>query len=1282
MLKKSLLRFYQAAFDIIGFLTVAFLLAIVVTQYYFLPRVDQYRESIETKLTETIGQKVSIGEIYAKWDGINPHLTIFNLKTYDKDNQEVLNLEHVEATFSWTSLLTWSPRMSSIEILRPDLTIHRETDGTVYVAGISMNGPSRPDFPNWLLKQANFTVRDADIIWQDDYRNAPTLELNHLDLHLNNPVWDQIRGAHRFRLVATPSTGSSKPIDIRGHVFGRDVSHLESWHGTLYAKIEETDMTVWKKWVDYPIDLIQGEGLAQFWMEFANHRVTQLTGDLALDNLVAKLSYRGLKEQDGTRFNHLSGRVKWTQLDHGTQIEGENLNLTTSDNLSLHQGSFSIIDQTNSKHHIVNGQIKLGDIKLDTLSHFLGYFETSSELENAMTATNPSGKLANLLLTWNWEDDNLTHYALNTQFNHLTLNPYTPFHIPGFSNLSGALKMDEAKGQVNLNAQNATFTFPGILRWPVPADSIAGQLSWSFKNNDFNLDITRVDVISPHFKGEAHGKYLGKNGSSGFIDIVAHVRDVDVKNGRFYYPLTISNDTRNWLDTSLLSGHGDQADLILRGPLNEFPWPQNKDGLFKVTGKATHAVIDHSDGWPKLEDVNLDLLFEGKRMEINVNAGHALGNIIKKAKVIIPDLTADENVLDVIGEAQGPLLEGVKYINNSPIKKLANGFTDDLKATGTAKLNLNLHIPLSHLDNTKFKGSYEINNGTLTTSGVPELSKLNGPITFTESSLTVSNMSCSIYGGPANFSVSTDKNRVVVVNAKGHLIDAGLKKAFGGLFPEGLSGGSDWIAKAQISNKLSDVIIRSNLVGLSSSLPAPLTKDANDPLQLLIERKQTNANQDTVKLNLGNIVNAKLLRSIQNGNTKIDRGEVAISTPLENTIPKGLYLHGNFDTFNLDAWSNQFNKNGNSNSDSSVPFNHVEITANRMDAFGRRINEVKLNLVPMDTNWLINLKSNEVTGDIRWNPDGNGKISATLSNFIYPELAPVSIKNSDTSSTANNKKYPALDITAESFEFNRKKFGHMELQAKEQLGNWGIDKLKFTSPEGTLTANGEWNNWKSKPNTQIRFNWEISDLGKMLKRLNYGDLISGGSAELSGQLRWPGSPSEFDYPNLSGNMKLYAKKGVVLKVEPGVGRLFSVLSLQKLPQRFTLDFKDLFSSGFPFDEISGDVSITKGIMHSDNFKMDGAAAKVEIKGDTDLDKEALHLSVKATPKLSDTFALSTCAGGPAVCLSVFIAQKILKDPLNKLAQTEYKIGGTWSDPKDESSKESAGDKKPILPLGQ
>lgn len=59
-------------------------------------------------------------------------------------------------------------------------------------------------------------------------------------------------------------------------------------------------------------------------------------------------------------------------------------------------------------------------------------------------------------------------------------------------------------------------------------------------------------------------------------------------------------------------------------------------------------------------------------------------------------------------------------------------------------------------------------------------------------------------------------------------------------------------------------------------------------------------------------------------------------------------------------------------------------------------------------------------------------------------------------------------------------------------------------------------------------------------------------------------PSQPDYPSMTGQIHLDVETGQFLKAEPGF-KLLSVLSLQSLPRRLNLDFRDVFSDGFAFD---------------------------------------------------------------------------------------------------------------------
>ena len=328
------------------------------------------------------------------------------------------------------------------------------------------------------------------------------------------------------------------------------------------------------------------------------------------------------------------------------------------------------------------------------------------------------------------------------------------------------------------------------------------------------------------------------------------------------------------------------------------------------------------------------------------------------------------------------------------------------------------------------------------------------------------------------------------------------------------------------------------------------------------------------------------------------------------------------------------------------------------------------------------IESQEITGSAEWQSAGAGKIIARLKNLTVPTSSEAKVA-AKKDFRKLGKGYPALDVVAENFQLGNKNLGNLELNAFETGDNWTIQKLKITNPDSTLLADGTWHNWTRNPNTKLKFTLNVDNIGNTLKRFGQPDTVKGGEAAIVGQLEWSGSPHEFETDGLNGYFKLEATKGQILKVKPGVGRLFGLLTLQSLPRRLSLDFKDLFSDGFAFDKISANAKIDHGIMRSDDFFMTGPAAETTIKGETNLKTETQRLHVKVTPHISDSLSLVALAGGPIAGAAAFVAQKILKDPFNKIISSEYIITGTWDKPVEiESEKDGAqklNSKSPLSP---
>ena len=86
-------------------------------------------------------------------------------------------------------------------------------------------------------------------------------------------------------------------------------------------------------------------------------------------------------------------------------------------------------------------------------------------------------------------------------------------------------------------------------------------------------------------------------------------------------------------------------------------------------------------------------------------------------------------------------------------------------------------------------------------------------------------------------------------------------------------------------------------------------------------------------------------------------------------------------------------------------------------------------------------------------------------------------------------------------------------------------------------------------------------------------------------------------------------------------------------------------------------------MKTDNFRIQGPAARVAMSGEVDLAKESQRLRVRIVPSLSDSVSIAgALIGGPVAGVATILAQKILKDPLDQIFAYEYNVTGTWTEP--------------------
>ncbi|MDP2694885.1 MAG: AsmA-like C-terminal region-containing protein, partial [Gallionella sp.] len=483
--------------------------------------------------------------------------------------------------------------------------------------------------------------------------------------------------------------------------------------------------------------------------------------------------------------------------------------------------------------------------------------------------------------------------------------------------------------------------------------------------------------------------------------------------------------------------------------------------------------------------------------------------------------------------------------------------------------------------------------------------------------------------------------------------------------------------------------------------------------------------QDVITAQLGKLLSARLVRREENGAMVVRRGVInfggenfsgrnrpgtrrlleqlgAIDSPRSRGGPStalrtGIWLSGSLPELSLQGWGDLLGAAGGM--DGGVPIAGADLVIGKVSGFGLHIDDLNIDAGKRGDGLFARLSGSALNGEVEWQPRGEGKLTARLQNLLWEgdDLAATSPVQPVQPASVSPGSLPALQVAIENLQMGGKQVGRLELVGHPDGDDWRLRRLNLVNPDGSMVGDGVWrggqadgmtrcaqasgagmpsprllpqsagcasNVSEAGTKTQADLLLQISDAGKILARSGYPGTVKGGSGKLAANLSWAGNPGEFNYASLDGSLKLDTSKGQFLKMDPGIGKLLGILSLQALPKRITLDFTDVFSDGFQFDNINGNATIRHGVMDTQDFHIDGSSAKVTMKGSVDLNSETQNLRVRILPTLGDSVSLlGAFAAGPVVGIGSLIVNKVLGNPLDKLVSFEYNVSGTWSDPK-------------------
>ena len=1244
-LKHGSLWIYRAATYAVLIVGLGFFALVIGLRYLVLPHIDDYREPIAQTITRSVGQRVTIGSITASWQGYRPELNLMDVKVFGTDGQPALVLDRVETVLSWLSMLSAEWRFDSLAVYGPELEVKRDAAGVLWIAGIAMLPQDRAGggFGDWLLAQRQVLVRDATITWLDEFRSAPKLRLDKVNFRL-----DRDGDVHRFGLTAVPPAQIASPIAVRGEFVGRDVREVQLWNGKVFAEISYADLALAQAWIPAPLELASGLGSLRIWLELNGTRLGAATADVRLVNVQTRLA----SNLPGLVLSQVQGRLGWKQRGDRTEISAVSFGFTAADGLKLAPTQFTYA-HSDPAGGVRHSELHLSGLDLKPVAQLAEFLPFDAALRGRLARTAPTGTIEDARFSWDGDWGTGQPYSAKVRFAAMAARPDGA--LPGFRGVSGQVDANEHGGTASLKATDAEVELPKIFSEPLPLDYLAANAGWTFRDGAVDLAIKNATFTNEHLAGSVAGAYRSAAEGRGSVDLSGMLVRVDARQLWRYMPVS-APITQAWLKRALLAGESRDTRFRIKGSLKDFPFAGDKNSLFEVTTKASGVTIDYANGWPPVTNLNGDVIVRGSRMDLRSRSGAVLGLQLSDVQASIAELGKHDEHLLIKGVVQGATSDFLRFAAVTPVAGRIDRFTSEMKAVGPARLDVELDLPLHRIKESAVKGELTVQNNQVTLDArLPPFEQFGARIAFTERSFNVREGRALMFGAPLSFDASDQADDGITGSIAGTLDVNQARAVWKHPALAFLDGRTSWRGTIGVRNKIATLRFDSNLTGLSSTLPPPFAKTAAASLPLSVELRERPERQGVLAIDLDKVASAHLLLDSK-APGGVSRGMVSLGSPAALPASDGLWIRGNIDLVDADAWQRLLS---GGSGDSQPGLAGVDLQIGILDINRRRFHDLKVDATRQDAGWQATLAGREIAGQVSWTSDGDGKLAARLTKFVLP-LITTQIQ-AGRPGPAIERHLPSMDLVADSFTYEGKDLGRLAVLAQPEPSGWELRRLEIANPESKFAMMGRWAIGETS-RTDVTVRLDVSDVGKFFARLGWPDSVQGGTATLEGPIAWSGNPTRFDIPSLSGQLILEAKGGRFRQIEPGVAKLLGILSLQALPRRVTLDFRDVFSKGFSFDRISANLNIAAGVADTQDFLMEGSAARVAITGQVDLARETQNLVVRVTPSLSESIAIAGAIVNPAIGVAALIAQKLLKDPFSQFASFDYSVAGTWADP--------------------
>ena len=1238
--------------------------------HLWLPTLAERKGEIESYISATLGNPVTLSALDTYWDGLNPGMRVRGLRVQSAaTGQQAIRLKEMRLSLGWWPLLTGRIEINSLVLVEPSLTVERQPDGRLRISGLETAATptsTDTDFTQLLLSQKEMIIENGELRWLDRRAgvDAESLSVKRVYIDLRNDG-DRHRLEFRADFPRDLCADCRVSADIRGNPFRE-----ATWRGEIGVQARALSLHGLPRIVREPLPPgLAGRFDLRLTSQWRNARPEAVEGRIAVSGLSLPLP----GETQSLALQALDARLKWNGNAEAWRLDlsGLRLGLTRA----AWQAGRLRLDVRPERLRFEVEHVDVAD-----LAAFTAAFPREHALLGWLRAAQPTGGLNRLRLELAGPVKVPTGYNVEAELRDIRFAAHE--RVPGMQGLSGQLSLSKDDGEFRLDSSELRVALPRIFKEPLSMQHLSSRIRW--RQNPEDWFVQAQDIVLNARDGRARGDVELRVPKDATISPVLKLRagfsDGEGSHTARYIPLMLPEGLRAWIERAVVAGRVTEGSVLYHGALRNFPFRDGK-GRFEVRAHVKGGVLDYLSGWAPVHDIDADLYFTGTSMLATSAHSKIRGLDVGRMVVAIEDFKAPDGAMVTInGRIAGELQEALDVLVDSKTPRLVSLVPAGLSTAGKGVLTLDLRIPARAPKTFTIAGFYQfLNSSVQFPLRAFRIDNIQGGMEFTTSGLRAGKLTARLFGGDTVLEAVPDATQAGAarIEARGTLTQAGIAQAFGPELSPLVRGQAPWQARLLPQREGSGFFIEADLRELELRLPAPLAKAQGEPLLLQVRTSAAGDDSQVLDLQVQERVTGKLAFQRTAAGWTFARGRIGVGEKVTQLPSQpGLQLGMRLPALNVDDWWPLIRQNLSSSADDGwlERVSRVDAEVESLEAFGRGFGRLSLDIGNTVGNWQGRVQGDAVSGLLAISRPSSTGLPLVVGNVAAPGRSVIHLtlehlvlppaRASGAEVTLDPRGLPPLHVQSQSFTIADKNLGALEFSALPATHGWKIASLKFTRPESNLNASGLWEiDSSGQQSTQIDATLSSSDFGKLLDTLGYADEVVGGKLRLQSNWSWPGAPTAFSVARADGALTFSLANGRIPKISPGAGRLLGALDLGSVARYLTLDFSNVFGKGSTFDSIKGRVAVEKGNAYTRDLAIRTPGADIGLSGRIGLAARDLDLELGVTPHLMEELAITGgLLGGPVVGAAVAVLHRLAKKPFEKNTRINYTVKGGWDDP--------------------